>query len=476
MPSESLERARLLAHHLYDLAVCEHKVALDARLDRSLRTPPDEALALLFERGLRFEAEIASRLDWPEVVVEDGDFEAAASRTTQLMRGGAPGIYQGVLLDGSRLARPDLLERREGVSAVGAWTYVVGDIKSALVPRTDAVLQVGFAAVLLEAVLGTPVTSGFLVLGDATREEIDLDAVRCSIDDAVARAEDIHAGRLETAAFFSPACARCRWRGHCLPALQGARDASFADGLTRTLHRVLARHGVRSLDDLVEADVDALRRAGAPVDGLERLRRQARALLEGVAVGRRPVELPAGRRREHYLRIEIDPVEGGAPFLLAWGAGSAPAGTPPETRVELVATDAERADAFARLAADLEEGSGADDPVYVWGSVTARALDALGDAAGIPAARLGDLEGRLVDLAPWVRRSAVLPVWRYRFHEVAAFVRRAPRPAPDEPEDALFVDAARLRAGHEPRALRARLEEAGREAVASLVAIRTWLA
>jgi len=59
MPLESLGRARLLAHHLYDLAVCEHKVALDARLDRAWRTPPDEALALLLERGNRFEAEVA---------------------------------------------------------------------------------------------------------------------------------------------------------------------------------------------------------------------------------------------------------------------------------------------------------------------------------------------------------------------------------------------------------------------------------
>jgi predicted RecB family nuclease len=476
MPLQTPGRARLLAHNLYDLAVCEHKVALDARLDRSLRTPPDEALALLLERGNRYEAEIAAALGWPEIEVERGDFEAAAARTLALMRDGAPGIYQGVLLEGARLARPDLLERRVGVSVFGDWTYAPGDVKSALAPRTDAVLQVGFAALLLARLVGAPVARGFLVLGDGTREELDLDALACSIEDAVERAEAIQDGREATAPFFSAACARCAWRGRCLPELQEARDASFADGLTRTLHRVLARHGVRTLDDLAAADVEALRRSGAPADGLDRLRRQARALVEGVPVGHRPVELPRGVRREHYLRIDTDPIDGGAPFLIAWAGGRANAGTPAPATLAIVATDAERAAAFVRLAADLEAESGADDPVYIWGRATSRAFDALGDAAAAPAARLGDLEGRLVDLSPWVRRAAALPVWRYRFDEVGAFVRGAPRPAPDEPEDALFVDFARLRAGNEPGPLRARLERAGRDGIVSLHAIRRWLA
>jgi predicted RecB family nuclease len=256
--------------------------------------------------------------------------------------------------------------------------------------------------------------------------------------------------------------------------LRDTRDASFADGLTRTLHRVLARHGVRTLDELAAADVDALRRAGAPADGLERLRRQARALLEGAPVGRRPVELPVGTRREYYLRIEADPVDSGAPFLLAWASGPAGGGAPDPARVAVVADASERATAFAGLIADLES-HGAADPVYVWGRATAVAFDALGDAAGTLPARLGDLEGRLVDLAPAVRRAAALPVWRYRFDEVAAFARGTPRPAPDEPEDALFVDFARLRAGDEVNRPRERLERAGAEAIISLHAIRRWL-
>jgi hypothetical protein len=66
-------------------------------------------------------------------------------------------------------------------------------------------------------------------------------------------------------------------------------------------------------------------------------------------------------------------------------------------------------------------------------------------------------------------------VFLYRFDEVAAVARNLPRPAPSQSEDALFVLHAGLAASPDPAAVRARLEDAGREALASLNAIRGWL-
>ncbi|HEX6850206.1 MAG TPA: TM0106 family RecB-like putative nuclease [Candidatus Polarisedimenticolaceae bacterium] len=453
--------ASLLAHHLYDLAICEHRVALDTRLDRSLRTPPDEAALHLFERGLALEAEVGRALGWPEITVEEGDWRGAADRTTARMRDGAPGILQGVLLGDRRLARPDLLERVEGESALGGWHYVPGDVKSAFEARTDAVLQIGFAARLLEAVQGRRPAHGFVILGDGSRETFALDDVGASIDAAIARAEAVASGKAATAPSFSAACARCRWRSTCLPELESARDASFVHGLTRAMRSALARHGVATVDDLAACDPGALRRAGAPPDGLERLQRQAQALLRGAASGTRPVRIPDGAAPDRFLRIEVDPLEGREPFLFAWG-------TADRADAAVALDDPARLRAFARLAHDLEGSPAA--PVFTFGVETARALGRLADRAAWPPARIGDLEGRVVNLAPLVRRRAALPVFHYRFDEVAAFVERRPRPALDAPEDALFVTLAAER----ERAVPA-LEEAGRRSVASLVAIRRWL-
>ena len=348
-------------------------------------------------------------------------------------------------------------------------------MKSARTTRSDAVFQVGFAALLLEAVQGRRPDAGFLILGDGRREELDLAAIRCTVDDAVARTEEVARGEAATSPFFSPACARCRWRGTCLPRLEDGRDLSFVHGVTRARRRVLQRHGIATIDDLAWADVPALTAAGVPSDGLDRMRLQARTLLAGRVVRNRPAGLPRGLRRELYLRIETDPLDRGEPFSIAWGE-AAPEGTIDTVRVAIVSTREERAEALRDLVDVLESPAARDEPVYTFGPATARAFDALAEDAQLDPARAGDLAGRFVDLAPWVRRAAVLPVFLYRFDEVAAVARNLPRPAPGQAEDALFVLHAGLAASQDPAKVGRRLEEAGRDALASLRAIRAWFA
>ena len=465
----------MLAHHLYDFAECEHRIALDATLDRDKRTPADEAMSLLFEHGQRFERAIVEPLGYPRVEVRHGDWDDAFARTLELMRDGVSGIDQGVLLDDARLARPDLLERVSGESALGGYHYIPGDVKSARMTRSDAVFQVGFAAMLLEAVQGRRPDAGFLVLGDGRREDIDLGAIRCTIDDAVERAEAVSRGQTESSACFSAACARCRWRGTCLPRLEEARDLSFVHGVTRARRRVLMRHGVRTIDDLARADVEALIELGVPSDGLERMRAQARTLLDGRTSIRRVVGLPRGLKREMYLRIETDPLDRGEPFSISWG--EAPVGEPMgATRVIIASTREERVGVLRQLIEVLDSPAARVEPVYTFGSATAAAFDTLAESAEIDPARAGDLAGRFVDLAPWVRRAAVLPVFLYRFDEVAAVARGLPRPSPGTAGDSLFVLHAGMDASPDPAAVRARLEEAGRDALGSLHAIRSWFA
>src|SRR5262245_40857796 len=116
MASPAHTRATILAHHLYDFAECEHRIALDVRLGREMRTPPDATMELLFRHGEAFEREIVEPLGYPAIAVEHGDWERAFAHTVALMREGVAGIDQGVLIDGGRLARPDLLERVPGSS------------------------------------------------------------------------------------------------------------------------------------------------------------------------------------------------------------------------------------------------------------------------------------------------------------------------------------------------------------------------
>jgi predicted RecB family nuclease len=475
MGSPDRANATILAHHLYDFAECEHRIALDATLDRSQRTPPDAAMEMLFEHGRRLERRIVEPLGYPAVDVQNGNFKTAFERTRALMREGVAGIDQGVLIDGTRLARPDLLERASGPSALGEFHYVPGDVKSARIPRSDAVLQVAFAALLLEAVQGVRPARGFVVLGDGRREEIDLEAIRCTVDDAVERAEAVARGAAASSPYYSAACGRCRWRGHCLPELERARDLSFVHGMTRARRRVLMRHGVSTIDDLAVADTAALVALGVPTEGLDRMRDQARTLLAGRESSRGPARMPRGAGRERFLRIEIDPIERGEPFLIAFGEGRIGAAIDTE-RIAVMSTVEERRAALTGLLEVLQEPTSRAEPIFTFGAGTASAFEALTEACAIDPARAGDVAGRFVDLAPWVRRAAVLPVLAYRFDEVAAVARRLPRPGALDRDDALFVLHAGLAGARDPETVRARLQDAGHDALVSLQAIRRWIA
>jgi hypothetical protein len=141
-----------------------------------------------------------------------------------------------------------------------------------------------------------------------------------------------------------------------------------------------------------------------------------------------------------------------------------------------VSTSDVRAKAFCELVDLLESPASREEPVYTFGSGTARAFDAVAENVGLDPNRAGDLAGRFVDMSPWVRRCGALPIYLYRFDEVAAVARGLPRPVPGTPQDALFVMHAGLGTSAEPAPLRATLEAAGRDSVESLRAIREWLA
>jgi predicted RecB family nuclease len=260
-----------------------------------------------------------------------------------------------------------------------------------------------------------------------------------------------------------------------LPKLEEARDLSFIHGITRSRRRALARHGVTTIDDLAGSDVERLALQGVPLDGLPRMQAQATALIDGRIIRRGTARLPRGVARELYLRMETDPLDGGAPFSIAWGE-TASGGTLGEPRVAIVSDADERAAALREMLEHFESPAARGAPVFTYGSGTAVAFDALAEGQRIDPARIGDLSGRIVDLAPWVRRAAVLPVFYYGFDEVAAVVQGWPRPSTDQSEDALFVLHAGMTAADDPDRVREGLQAAGRKALASLHAIRVWLA
>ncbi|RMG44943.1 MAG: TM0106 family RecB-like putative nuclease [Acidobacteria bacterium] len=460
------EPAPVRASELYELAVCPHRITLDRRLGREERAAPDEASALLLERGRAWEAACAERLGWPRPEAPPGDFRAAAAETEALMRRGVDGVYQGVLCRDGHLAIPDLLRRVPGTSRLGPHHYEPGDVKAGLAPRADQVLQVAYAGWLLEPLQGRAPERGFLLLGDGREVTFPLAPLRAVLDAARRKVERIASGEEPTEPYWSDACLRCRWRRRCLPEMEAAGDLSLVDGMTPTRRRVLRRHGVATVADLAAVDPREWREAGRPPLGLEALVRQARALLSGRIRLGRPFDLPSPSPADRLIWAERDPLARERAVLVAWREASG------REAVHVLGV-AEAAAAAARdLFAWAESSRGT---LFHFGAETAAALEALAEERGVAPALQVALEARRVDLRARLRRAcAYLPVRRYDLEEVDAALAGRPLPGPGERVPPAFVAVSADPNGRSARDA-ARAVAIARRRLEALARVLAWM-
>ena len=147
----------LSATDLAAFLACRHKTALDLAVAFGDREKPrryeDPLLEILWKRGLEHEARYVGELRAHGLGVVDlrdaGDPDARIAATLDAMRAGHDVIVQGALRDGSWFGYPDILRRVERPSALGAWSYEVGDTKLARETKAGTILQLSLYSSML---------------------------------------------------------------------------------------------------------------------------------------------------------------------------------------------------------------------------------------------------------------------------------------------------------------------------------------
>ena len=428
----------ITATHVYLHATCEHRVQLDLCGDAGLRLPDTESGRALKARGIAHEAAIAAERRYPRPEHGREDLARAFEETLALMREGHEGIYQGVLLGDGLVGMPDLLIRQEGPSRLGGHHYTVGDVKISRRARSDQALQVAFYAHLLHLVQGRLPERLFLLLGDGREEWFAYEDVGGAFEQVLADLVGLREGRRTTEPFLKSACCVCPWRGVCLEEMETRGDLSLVPGMTPARRRALRRAGVESVTQLARAGPESIEaRSGLEGPSLRLLIRRAQALASGepVTIARLhpppgPPELlvtafenPSGDGHTVLLTISFTDPREGAKTASLWAED--PAGEKATYEKALVA--------FARKP---------DAPVYHHGPSVPALLARMEARHGAGDRGLAVLD-RLIDVAPWVRRTAALPVNAYTLDATAKATGYA---GPDLEGD-ILLDLFRLEEG-----------------------------
>src|SRR3954470_11827944 len=177
----------LAASDITSFLACDHlfeqRRAIEGK-ERSRPRPVDDPHAeLVAKRGEDFEeeqlnrlsAELGSHVDLttPPAYTREA-LEAAAARTRQAMRDGAPLIYQAQFFDGRWQGRVDFLRRIDAPSDLGAHAYEIIDTKLARGVKPQVVHQLSLYNRLLADVQGYEPEHAFVLLGDETEERVEL--------------------------------------------------------------------------------------------------------------------------------------------------------------------------------------------------------------------------------------------------------------------------------------------------------------
>lgn len=408
-------RPVISAGMFFKYAACPHWLYFDEYGDPKKKASETRFSEMLRERGLVHEREmVAGR----ELVEPQGRTPRARFRDTlRLMREGADLIYHGQLLADGLSGEPDLLEKRtDRRSDLGEYHYVAIDIKSAE-RLTDAHrYQLTCYADLLQRLQGIRPMEGYILNGSGVTLSFAVDEFWPQYETALDDMRLILAGH-QPSPHLSAGCKQSPWFDQCISLAEGSGDIALLYNVRRKVLDVLREHGVRTVEDAAAMDIAWLSSVSPRLSrtDLDRVRLQARALLEGRHFVREPVTFPE-TGTEIFFDIEGDPLR-----TVEYLFGFLVRENRKERYEHLLAESPEDEGRMWQEALAWMERLSDDFTVYHFGTYEISRLDILEHKYG-GAAALDRFRSRMIDLNEAVKSSVVFPLYFYGLKYLGAHI------------------------------------------------------
>ena len=430
----------LSASDLAYFLACRHRTALDMAVAIGARkkphVPDDPLVDALVERGKVHEARYVETLREGAREIVDlsiGTFRERCQHTLEAMHQGVDVIVQGALSDGPWMGYPDILQRVEHPSALGAWSYEVADTKLSRETRAGTILQLTLYSDMLATAQGARPEWFHVVTPDPVAPHQSY-----RVDDYAAYARLVRKQMLSTVAqdweqvaadnYPDPVdhCDVCRWRGTCSAKRRADDHLSLVAGITRVQRRELESRetGTLTLLAALPLPIAFTPRRGSS-ESYEKVREQAR--LQVASRDREPplhelmavepakglCRLPELSPGDLFLDLEGDPfaAEGGREYL--WGLVAADG----SYRARWAFTEREERGAFEWVMDEIAAALAAHPDMHVF-HYAPYEPSAFKRMMGRHATRERELDamlraGRFVDLYGVVRQALRAGIERY---------------------------------------------------------------
>ncbi len=305
--------------HFYNYSQCPHRVYLDAFGDKNLMGKEPEFLQLLWDMGVQHEKEIIKGKDYAEVDLKDP--EEAFARTIDFMTRGLNLIYQGVLIDGRKMGRPDLLERHEGRSKFGDYYYIPIDIKSGTgyedkekeTPKKNYGLQLSFYADLLNSLQGFKPETGKIINIEGEEIIYNLSIFEEEYKSILLDLTMILSGNVSYEPCLGSVCNLCHWQSYCEGWAREQMDSSNIFYLGWEKKYEMKKRGIHTVQDVALIDVPIFLKEkkikGVGEKMLKKFKERAEVIINKKEALHNRFDFPL-RETELFFDIEDDPTRG----------------------------------------------------------------------------------------------------------------------------------------------------------------------
>ncbi len=311
---------KISASSFYNLSQCERRVWMDHYANPDEMGEYSDFLQLLWEHGLNIERDIIEKIrkDTPIVEIKGHASQETFEETIKLMKAGAPLIYQGVLVSGDKVGKPDLLEKVSGKSKFGNYFYVPCDIKSGRATKTkdgDEIkkhyaAQMLFYCELLNEIQGVKPESSKIISADGEVTEFNIhEYEEHYLDEKILIEKIVYQGN-EPEPIIGGICSLCVWKKSCRTWAEERQDPTLLFYLGKPKEE-LKKRGIHTIKDVSQMDIAPFLTKEGKIKGVTETRLLAWKRRAAVWLSQKPIVHTKpdfkSSGKEVYYDIETDP-------------------------------------------------------------------------------------------------------------------------------------------------------------------------